>query len=318
MPQLRTFSGFASTPNVGSAIVGAAGVAQRAEEARMQAANERARIAQQAAIANMEMQSKQQALQMQMLKEQQELEVQKAYQDAQLGLRERDIALQERKIGDEIAQAANLSSSRMAMQREVERLMSPAGGGMKAQDAFRQAIMTHGASADLPGTAYSDVIDSGQGAISPEIEMGQIYNVPGQPGYKYGRTGPNSIQYFKPEREAAVPEEVEWDPSKIKVGTRYFPKPAATEADRLEKEANDISKRMASADYAAHRQSMSKATDPDAKLSIGDKNRIKEYKDQQAELKKILDKIESLRSSFTNAPSVGGTNAIRILNIRQK
>lgn len=324
MPQLRTFSGFASTPGIGSAIVGGAGVAQRARESAAQASNERARISSAYAIAEMEtrrrqealvqelqfkqqemqqeMQIKQQSLEQQAFKDAQELEVQKAYHTAQIGLKERDVKVAEQKQQQEMAQVAEKTKSRLNMQRDVEQLLA---AGVKPQEAYREVIMRHGPTADLPGSAWSDVIESGGGGAqfsNPDAAIGTMSPVEGQPGWRMGRTGPNSAQFIPPDKQATVPEEVSFDPSLIKAGTRYLTKPAATEANKLEKEALALKKQLRSADFELHRRSVIKSKDPKAELSVGDKARIAEVNQRQKEIDELEARISQLRGSLTNSP----------------
>lgn len=325
MATIPSFSSFAGTPNLGSAFTAGAGIRQRADEsilnarlerekmgnqmaiAEMETATRRQQLAQQAMMQAQELEAQKSALQQKMMMEAQQLEVEKAYQQAQIGLRERDLGLQEKEYGREVSQAADISRARLAMQRDVEELIA---AGESPSTALQHAIARHGSGADLPSGAWSDMIaQPGREQMTSGFEMGQMYPVPGQEGWRFGRTGPQSGQYFPPDRSARIPEEVAFDPALVREGSRYFTKPAEKEASKLEKERNDLRSDLRSKEFEIHRQSIIKSQDPKAKLTVGDRTRIQQYQLREREIAELNNRIAALRSSLTNSPSLprGGT-----------
>lgn len=320
MPQLRSFGSFAQTPNLGANYLGGANLAQRESEFQVNTQLERQKLKQQMAMAEMEAASRASALQQQALRQAQELEVEKAYRQQQIGLQERKLALEEQGLNEELQQAAATTGARMAMQRQVEELIR---GGASPSQAFRRAAAVGGVAAQLPDGVLSDVMDEGKAqaqSIDPKYEIGKMYPVDGREGWSFGRTGPNSGQYFPQEKQAYVPQPVPGHPDKELFANRLLDKPAAVQANKLEKDADEIRKDLRGDKWAMHKQSLEKSKDPDKKLTLGDKQRISDYNAQLAELKKMQEDIARLRSSLTNAPAAApqGTNSLRILNIRQK
>lgn len=279
--------------------------------AEMETATRRQQLQQQAQQAQMELEANQQALQQQMAMKSQELNFDKAYRDAQIGLGEQEAKLNQQGMDFKIRQAADITSSRMKMRQEFDQLKAM---GLSDDEASRTAIMRQGAGADLPGGAWSDVIAGGgrgAGATIPEgIEFGKMYDVQGQPGYKYGRTGPNSVQFFEPPKDpriAAVP----FDSTKGVYGSRVMDRPEERKAMALEKDANARKRDLISDKFELHRRTIEKAKDPKATLTAGDKNRIKEYEDQKAEITRMLKEVDELRKWMRQNPigSAGSTNA---------
>lgn len=318
MPQLRSFTGFAGTPGIGAAYVGGAGVGQRAQEAQMQdataraaigqrasessqqAETSRAQIANQYAMAEMENATRQRALQMQALKDAQELEVQKAYQTAVIGIKDREAQVAAAKQQHEFEQAAAETASRLAMQRQVEELMA---GGEKPTDAFRRGMISHGPTANLPGTAWSDVLDPGKAAMIPG-DIGQVDRAQGdlgERGYQTFRAGPNSLQLVPPPTTRA-PAEVPGDPSKYSFGASLHDKPAEREAQDLEKKRNKLEEKLDSAEFSADRQRLKDYQDnPKKKFSPQQMDAINTFKKKLAQLAKYDEDIARLRSGLTNS-----------------
>ena len=307
MPQMRSLGSFVPTPNLAEAYLGGVNAAGRENELQVNTQMERQKLQQQMAMAEMEAASRASALQQQALRQAQELEVQKAYQQQQIGLAERELSMKEQGQNEELQRAAATSGARMAMQRQVEELIR---GGAKPAEAFTRALVSHGPSAEVPGTAYSDVIQNQTAAQIPG-NIGGVSKAEGDlgvRGFNTFRSGPNSLQLVPPP-VARVPEDVPGDPSKYSFGAALHDKPATRDANKLEKEAEALKKEIRSAKFAAHRASVSKSKDPEARLSLGDKSRIKEYEDQLAEIAKIQSQVSELRSSLTNAPAAAPPGA---------
>lgn len=320
MPQLRSFSSFASTPGIGSAIVGAAGVAQRAQEAAMQAANERARIANQMAIAEMETQARHAALQQQAFKDAQELEVQKQFQQAKLGLEEMQLGQREQQFAQELAvsqQRADTDESRIAaaveeskykleQQRELAKVVNEEGntGEVSYEDSFRRNVPR------FPGAEVPASVMRGAGANAlgtPEFQ--QIQGAP--EGLGVVRTGPQTYTKIDT-RDTAAPklEGVPGAPNLVKWGKTVRNAPEVEDKRVAQKKVETIEADLSGKEFALHRAAVTKSLDPKKKLTEGDKRLIQEYRakekaaaDARAEVQRIQSIMDARASSAVPANS---------------
>lgn len=205
MPVMRSFSSFAPTPNLGGAYVGGAGVGVRMVEAENALALGRAKIAADMAQANkmaavrqqeaqMEAQARSEALQAATLRQQQEIEVQKAYQQAQLGLKERELSQADALMKLKTQEAAQEFDAFQNYQKDAADLIA---GKVDPNKAYEQSALKWGPRLRLPAGAYTqafkpDAAQMGEGSI------GTVSDVEGLPGYKKFRTGEGSFQLVRP------------------------------------------------------------------------------------------------------------------------
>jgi len=159
MPQLRSFSAFAPTPDTGSAFVGGAGVGQRQEESRINAGTARAQMSNQYAIAEMENAAKQQALQMEAMKAAQELEVQRSYQQQSLALKSQELEQGQKEFQLKSDQAASEAQAQAMYQSEVASMMK---AGKSPAEATAIGIAKHGMALGERASAPIEQVIRGQ------------------------------------------------------------------------------------------------------------------------------------------------------------
>ena len=304
MPQLRSFSAFGSTPNVGSAYVGGAGVGQRIQETQINAATQRAQIANQYAIAEMENASKRAALAQKALSDAQELEVQKAYQQSQLALKGRELDLSEQGYNLKSDEASRQFMAQEQMRRGVVDALAQ-NPEMDPGTAFRKQASIWGVQAGAPGSVMGDIINSSPGGVNSSMGMPKAVQLEGaEDGTQVAQLSPNRWAFVP--KTATQPTEAAPAPgtggSMLKWGNRLFANP---EYQQLNKDKARIEKMLEGPDMELNRRALTK---PEEKRTSRDAVLISEYRNKQAELKAIQDKI----AAFSSKPSAGGgtTNQI--------
>jgi len=303
MPQLRSFSAFGSTPNVGSSYVGGAGVGQRIQETQINAATQRAQIANQYAIAEMENASKRAALAQKALSDAQELEVQKAYQQSQLALRGRELDLSEQGYNLKADEASRQFMAQEQMRRGVQEALAK-DPKMDPGVALRKQASIWGPQAGLKADEYNSMFSQQSAGLPPPVAV-DIVDSQGKPtGQKVVQTGTNSRVVLHDPREN--PTEATPAPgtggSMLQWGNRLFANP---EYQQLNKDKARIEKMLEGPDMELNRRALTK---PEGSRTSRDAVLISEYRNKQAELKAIQDKI----AAFSSKPSAGGgtTNQI--------
>jgi len=312
MPQMRSFGSFLPAPNLAQSYGAGVGLAQRDEELEARVGMEREKLANDYAMAEMATSARKAALQQEMLQKDQELEVEKMYRQQQVGLRERELQMEQQKIEAVAEEAAQQFEARQAIQQGVEQDLT---GGRSPAEAFARNVALHGAAAQLPGSAYSDIIQQagGPGGAATDGGMGDPEMVPveGAPeGYFSFNTGKGSRVLVNTKKGADLPTEavpLEGDPTRMRFGRQTYANPQYTEMRRLEKRRDDLETALSGPKWKAHRQSLKFQADG-KRLTKADESRIKEWASQQAIIRRMDAEVERLKQKF--APEEPGAAAL--------
>lgn len=286
MPQLRSFSGFAGTPGIGSAYVGGLRTAADAQSDAARIQVERQKLAQASVEANMRAQAQAQELAQKAMMQSQELAVQQAYQKSMIGLKERELGTEQQKLDMQAQEAAQQFQARQSMQQEVEKAIA---GGSNPSDAFLGAAVRYGPGAGLPGTAYSDIIQNAPSGGGAQMGPAAVLPVEGTDEYKYFQTGPNSRTLVP--RKADLPPSVRDIPGAE--GYQQIGKSVVRKIEpQQEKDLRTDKKRLETwldSDKALMGQmALRQSQDPKSnKLSRVSELALQEYLDKQKELEKI-------------------------------
>ena len=142
MPVIPSFSGFASTPDLGGSFLGGARIAADLAQNAQRLSLQRQQLAQSAAQAEMEFQSKEAAQRRSELVGQQNREIEKAYNQSRLGMAERELQMGESKLMMDAMEASQKFSSQQNYKKRFAELEPKMG----AQAAAQQAMMEIGPS----------------------------------------------------------------------------------------------------------------------------------------------------------------------------
>lgn len=310
MAQMRSFSSFGATPNAASAYAGGAGIVQRDQELAAKVQSDRAQLANQYAIAEMESSSRKAALAQSALKDAQELEVQKYYQQSMLGLKDRELQMQNAVQMQEAEAMARKFSAQESMRRSVEEAIAK---GSTPGAAFSEGVARFGAQADLPGTAFSDMIQAPGAGGDDGLGPAQMMPVEGTDQYDYFKTGKGSRQLV-PRKSAEIPEAVDIEDSGYqRIGDRVLRKVQPAELTDLRKKRDTLEKFLTSADASPGRMALARSKEKGVKLTKPQEFLMNEYLDKQKQLQEIEGKISGFSES---KPS--GKPTLKIRSIRQK
>lgn len=199
MPTMRSFTGFASTPDLGGSFIGGANSMTALIQAGNQLKLGREKIQADMAQASMEMQVKQQALQSQALRDEQELRVKDQYQQSILGMKQRELDQAQEMVNLKTQEAAQQFQAQQGFEKSMADLTA---GGMDINEAFKRSALNFGPQMGMPGSAYSGLMPdeaAGGAGGQPGADFGALQSVEGPDGapiegYAWGQTGPRSRQ----------------------------------------------------------------------------------------------------------------------------
>lgn len=295
MPVMRSFSSFASTPNAGSAFTSGAGVAQRIAEAAAELQLGRQKLQAESAQAAMELAAKRETSAAANMRQQQELEMEKAYRDAQIGLKERELGQAEQLLSLKTQEAAQQFEASQLYQRDAQEMITQ---GATPEDAYMQAALKYGPQMGLPGSVYTQ-------AFSPESTMaedfGQATPVEGLDPERFRkfRTGEGSFQLVRlPDNMEA---EGEAPPGYIRAGDKLLPEREPKQITDLKKERARLVKLQ---DDDTTGQMMSdRAKSGEKKLTRSQQMIADRYEKRASEIRALDARMEQAQS-----PSSSGTS----------
>jgi hypothetical protein len=307
---IPTFSGHAGTPDFGGSWAAGAGIGQREVESAQQFKLGREKIAADMAQAEMELSAKRAAMAQQAMAQAQELEIEKAYRQSMLGLRDRELQMQEQQAASEIESVANQFAAQQRMRSYVEDAISQ---GKPVGEAFQEAMALHGVGAGAPGSAFGEMMPGQAEAEIPAPIMQEMAGT-GAEGFRVAKTSKNQWQVFPPQGPAqAAP--VPGAPGSLEYGRRVIPD---RRYRQLESEIDDIRTRLNSDAWSIKRTAYEESKDPDAELTKTKKIWAREYKAQLDELKKREEQLAEIGARHTPSPraSTNAAPGIRIRAIR--
>jgi hypothetical protein len=352
MPQLRSYQSGASTPNIGSAYVGGAKVAQEELDSQRRAANARAAIAQQAQEANMRAQAAQQQLQQQAVMKQQEIAIQQAMhtsqlemksreldqeqaqQQAMMGFHNRELGLNENKFDLEAKEAARVNLERQGARRFLESKMkdldmsnnvgtgeAPMEMGEEAsRDAMRGAAMRYPGA--IPPGVQSQLFRQQGSSAGGMATRPSAFDLEGAPGTKMVETQKGHYS-FVPVGKATLPDDATAQPvldqngkptGMLQYNKKLFPaKMAQDEKDiRAEKKALDA--------WFESNKSVPGRIALNKQKGGGELNMIeKGFLDEYLKKQKDNDELKvQLRAMLGGTPANGGgsrTNNVKVIRI---
>lgn len=322
MPQLQSFSNWASAPGGDTWSSGAA-IGQRIGETAINAQLERQKLAQQAQEASMRNSIAKQQLQMESMRAAQELEVKKSYEQQMFQLKQSEMNQAQQEIDAKAAEAARQAQAQAVYQQELSRLMSSdiplpeatsqaaakgglamgqgAGGVMEAvirSQADRQAaVPTVLSLKDEQGNPTSTrVFRSGSSFIRAEPELQQPQGPP-----------PGKLVWRDERGNATLTEDTTW--------TDY------------EKQIDIVRKELNGPVYEIGKLAKASALDGKEKLTPNRAKYLAMYTAKLEELEGIKQKFEQYKQSRTQTPPTpfapgaaaaapAGTNKIVIRAIR--
>lgn len=312
MPQLRSFSSFPATPNLGEAWQGGTALAQRDTELAAKVQNDREQLANQYAIAEMETATRRAALSQQQLQQQQELEVQKAYQQSVIGLRQRDVEQQQQQIDLKSEEAARQFSAQESIRREVEDVIAK-GGDVSA--GFRNSLMKHGTQAGVAGPAMGDVLASGPGGANAPMGVPVAIDLKDEAGNPTGqKIYQSSLHQYSTLPKAELPPTYEKNaaPGFDRIGKRFF---VSGELKDAEKEVDRLGKWFDGQSAVAGELVLKKQASGQ-ELKPWEQSTLEAYQKKQKELKDAKNTITRLRSATPGGGS--GTNSpIKSIRLRK-
>lgn len=312
MPQLRSFSAFAPTPDTGSAFVGGAGVGQRQQETAINAATARSQMSNQYAIAEMENAAKQQALQMEAMKAAQELEVQRSYQQQSLALKSQELEQGQQEFQMKSDQAAREAQAQAMYQSDVASMMK---AGKSPAEATATAVAKYGlAMGDRAATPMEGVIRGGaqRAQIGPNgqpVAFPLLKTGGESTGRDMVQTGPETFS-FVPEKGPASQAPLGYMPFTDEKGmTHIVPdlkyRNLAEEVKTKSKDLNNIM-----GPYAQGIQAARVATTGSGNLTVRQKADLKKYLDAVDEYKALRERLDNYDAGGftppTTAPAAGG------------
>lgn len=301
MPVIPSHTGFAATPNLASSFLGgariSADIAQDAARLQLQ----RQQLAQEAQQAQMQMQAKEAQAERQALRDQQEMEMEKAYKDAQIGLRQRELQGEEKVLQFKTQEAAQRSMAQQMYQAEARRLMDV--DQLPAQEAYQQAALKFGPQMNLNGGAMAAAF-RGRGGIGGADGLGPASPLLDQAGVPTGMmqamssdrarrifAPPTSIQSQKAEPVEGTKGQY------FRIGERILPMRDQTTEIRAElkklEEAHrtDVNGRL-----------LAKA-DPKKKMADTDKLKLEDYRAREKKIAELEEQIRELRAGTAAAPT---------------
>lgn len=303
MPQLKTFSGFASTPDVGGTYVGMKSVMQREKEAAINADIARQKIASEMAQAQMEAAYRQQALTQKSLQDAQEIEIQRAYNESILGLKGRELQVGEDALNMKADEASRKYAAQESIRREIQKAISNNEPFGEAKD---RAYSLYGAAAELPSAAY------GSGASGRRSPVLNAQDIPGMPGFSAVETSDGHYQVFdmrKADSAGAVP--VPGAPGKLKFGDSIFDDP---QYKRIENDITRIQSSLNNKESIPKRMAFDKMKSG-GQLSDAETAFAFQYANDLNELKKAQRSLSELGARHTPRSS---TNKVTITGVRKK
>jgi hypothetical protein len=122
---MPAFSAYAPTPDLAQSFLGGVRLAQDAQQHAQQIQLQREKLAQAAQQAEMELMAKREAAQQQQLRQQQEMEIEKAYKQAQIGLRQREVDESAKVLEFKTQQAAQHAFIQQTAQQRIARGEDP-------------------------------------------------------------------------------------------------------------------------------------------------------------------------------------------------
>jgi len=320
--QMKTFTGFASTPDLGGAFNQGASIAQRRREAEMQDARQQAELQQRGSLqmaelnqknaqaqAELELQMQRldsqqkqqmmsfalegQKMEQELLVDRQRLAVDTAYKDAQINLEKQKVKSFYDKLQLETKKASQTFNAQRGFQQDLERFSEQEGSMEKG---FMKAALKWGPQMDLPGAAYGDIL-SGQAGIPNGVGAASDVEGLDPTMYKKFQEGPKSFRLVQLPRgmEEGAPE------GYTNFGGRALPERESSEAKYLRQERNRLVK-LQDADIPGKLASMKQRENPDAELTKVSKIALEDYKERAAQIKMIDEKLSGKQSEAT-APS---------------
>lgn len=302
MPTMRSFSSFASTPDLGGSFIGGANSMTALIQAGNQLKLGREKIAADMAQANMEAQAKQQALQSQALRDEQELRVKDQYQQSMLGMKQRELDQAQEMVNLKTQEAAQQFQAQQGFQQEMATLTS---SGTDVNEAFKQAALKFGPQMGLPGSAYSGLMPD-EGGGGGMADFGAASPVEGLPeDFRQVQTGPASRRIIQ------LPKSVEEDggeatpvpglPGKMEYRGKVYSTKDPTELTDLRKKRD----RLEAAQEKDERGAAAVAASKDTKKLPKAQQMFKDtYETRASEIRAVEDQIKAFSKPGATAPSV--------------
>jgi hypothetical protein len=300
MPTVKSFTGFAGTPGIGSAFIGAANNMASIISAAREAANQlqlgREKIQADMAQASMAASARSQALQSQALRDEQELRVKEQYQQAQLGLKRRELDQAEQIVGLKTQEAAQQFQAQQGFEKEMASLTS---GGMDINEAFQNAARKFGPQmGGIPAAAYGEMLQPGGQAAG--ADYGSLQKVIGPDGspikdYAWGQTGPRSrqlIQLPKSMEEDTQVKPIEGMPGFVERGNKVYRLDEPQEVKDLRKKRD----RLELAHEKDEKGALAYQT-PDKELKGGQKQFKAAYVQRMKQITETQDKIAAMTAT---------------------
>lgn len=298
MAVIPSFGSFAQTPNLASSFLGgaklSADIAQDAARLQLQ----RQQLAQEAQQAQMQMQAKEAQAERQALRDQQEMEMEKAYKDAQIGLRQRELQGEEQVLQFKTQEAVQKSMAQQMYQSEAQKLID---GGSNPQEAYQQAALRFGPQMGLPSGAYSAAFrgSGGSAQLGPASPLLDQAGVP--TGMMQAMSSDRARRIFAPPTsiQSQKAEPIEGTDQYMRVGERVLPKKDPTVQIRAElkklEEAHrtDVNGRL-----------LAKA-DPKKKMADTDKLKLEDYRAREKKIAELEEQIKAMRAGPVKAPGSG-------------
>lgn len=320
MPQLKTFTGFASAPGGDTWSSGAA-IGQRIGETAVNAQLERQKIAQQAQEASMRNSIAQQQLQMESMRAAQELEVKKSYEQQMFQLKQAEMNQVQQDIDAKSAEAARQAQAQAGYQEELSRLM---GSGVSLPEATSQAAAKAGlAMGPGSGGVMESVIRSQADRQAAVPTVLSLKDEQGNPTSTRVFQSGNSFVRAEPELQqpqGAPPGKLIWRDER---GNAQLVDDDTWRG--YEKEIDLIRKELNGPTYEIGKLAKARALDGKEKLSPSQSRFLAMYTAKLEELEGVKQKFQQYQQSRTqtpptpfapSTPSPAGTNKIVIRAIR--
>lgn len=303
MPTMRSFSGYASTPDLGGSFIGGANSMTALIQAGNQLKLGREKIQADMAQANMEMQAKQQALQSQALRDEQELRVKDQYQQSILGMKQRELDQAQELVGLKTQEAARQFQAQQGFEKSMADLTA---GGMDVNEAFKRSALNFGPQMGMPGSAYSGLMPDQGGGMA---DFGAAAPVEGLPeDFRQVQTGPASRRIIQ------LPKSVEEDggeaqpipnlPGKMEYRGKVYSTKDPTELTDLRKKRDRMEIALEKEEEAPMAKSIAAAKDSGKKLSKTQELFEQKLVGKRSEIRAIEDQIKAFSKSGAAAPGL--------------
>lgn len=308
--QIASFGSYAPKPDLAGAYLGGQRNTLEAAKITQDAQTARAQMDTQFRIAEMANAARQAQIQQEALMKAQDLEVQKAYQQQAIGIKQRELDIQDQKEQEQARQAMQEYQAQQQIQKSVQEAMA---GGTSAPEAFTAAVSQYGPMAKLPGTAYSDIIQNGAGGapgeVPPWMSNPKGVQIEGaRPGQLAVQTGKGQMQILdtnKDDKLATAP--LPGTLGMQRVGGQNMPTIDREVYDDLKKETATIEKRLDSDAWIGHRKAMEKAARGD-RLTQSEQSMVNSFRKQEEDLKEKRIKLKAYLDKWSTPGGGGGTS----------